>query len=203
MFDINFIRYDADHSQRIVVDYQDHRDDTVEETAKAFGLRVLTCNHAVADIFGVDVEADENVLRVAQLEAIKTGEHVFFIEFGSHSSDWFKLCLGRPARSFDSGFCGIIVVPHDAWLEAMPRKTYAKRFVHQKLCEAFNERVTANLNGWVYEARAETDDGCFCFPGFLDQEGALAAAMAEFPDIKYREEDFAAITTYTLREKRS
>lgn len=62
MFDINFIRYDADHRQRIVVDYQDHRDDTVEETAKAFGLRVLTCNHAVADIFGVDVEADENVL---------------------------------------------------------------------------------------------------------------------------------------------
>lgn len=126
MFDINFIRYDADHLQRIVVDYQDHRDDTVEETAKAFGLRVLTCNHAVADIFGVDVEADENVLRAAQLEAIKTGEHVFFIEFGSHSSDWFKLCLGRPARGFDSGFCGIIVVPHDAWLEAMPRKTYAK-----------------------------------------------------------------------------
>lgn len=41
MFDINFIRYDADHRQRIVVDYQDHRDDTVEETAKAFGLRVL------------------------------------------------------------------------------------------------------------------------------------------------------------------
>ena len=58
-------------------------------------------------------------------------------------------------------------------------------------------------NGWVYEARAETDDGCFCFPGFLDQEEALAAAMAEFPDIKYREEDFAAITTYTLRKKRS
>ena len=56
MFDINFIRYDADHLQRIVVDYQDHRDDTVEETAKAFGLRVLTCNHAVADIFGVDGE---------------------------------------------------------------------------------------------------------------------------------------------------
>lgn len=184
------------------MDYQDHRDDTVEETAKVFGLRVLTCNHAVADIFGVDVEADENVLRAAQLEAIKTGEHVFFIEFGSHSSDWFKLCLGRPACGFDSGFCGIIVVPHDAWLEAMPRKTYAKRFVHQKLCETFIERVTANLNGWVYEARAETDDGCFCFPGFLDQEEALAAAMAEFPDIKYREEDFAAITTYTLRKKR-
>lgn len=40
------------------------------------------------------------------------------------------------------------------------------------------------------------------FPGFLDQEGALATAMAEFPDIKYREEDFAAITTYPLREKR-
>ena len=92
-------------------------------------------------------------------------------------------------------------MPHDAWLEAMPRQTYAKRFVHQKLCEAFNERVTAHLNGWVYEARAETDDGCFCFPSFLDQEKALAAAMAEFPDIKYREEDFAAITTYTLRKK--
>lgn len=202
MFDINFIRYNADHRQRIVVDYQDHRDDTVEETAKAFGLRVLTCNHAVADIFGVDVEADENVLHAVQLEAIKTGEHVFFIEFGSHSSDWFKLRLARPARDFDSGFCGIIVVSHDAWLKAMPRKTYAKRFVYQTLCDEFNERVTANLNGWVYEACAETDDGCFCFPGFLEQEEALALAMAEFPDIKYREEDFAAITTYTLREKR-
>lgn len=184
------------------MDYQDHRDDTVEETAKAFGLRVLTCNHAVADIFGVDVEADENVLHAVQLEAIKTGEHVFFIEFGSHSSDWFKLRLARPARDFDSGFCGIIVVSHDAWLKAMPRKTYAKRFVYQTLCDEFNERVTANLNGWVYEACAETDDGCFCFPGFLEQEEALALAMAEFPDIKYREEDFAAITTYTLREKR-
>ena len=167
------------------MDYQDHRDDTVEETAKAFGLRVLTCNHAVADIFGVDVEADENVLRSAQLEAINTGEHVFFIEFGSHSSDWFKLRLVRPAWNFDSGFSGIIVVPHDAWLEAMPRKTYASA-----------------LSIKSFEARAETDDGCICFPGFLDQEGALATAMAEFPDIKYREEDFAAITTYPLREKR-
>lgn len=44
MFDINFIRYDADHRQRIVVDYQDHRDDTVEETAKAFGLP-CRCRH--------------------------------------------------------------------------------------------------------------------------------------------------------------
>ena len=203
MFDNNFIRYDADHRQRIVVDYQDHRDDTVEETTKAFGLRVLTCNHAVADIFGVDVEADENVLRSAQLEAIRTGEHVFFIEYGSHSSDWFKLRLGRPARGWDSGFCGIIIVPHDAWLEAMPRKTYAKRFVYQTLCDEFDERVTANLNGWIYEAYVETDDGCIGFSGYLSEEEALADAMAEFPDIKYGEDDFEAVTTYQLREKRS
>lgn len=45
--------------------------------------------------------------------------------------------------------------------------------------------------------------GDFCFPGFLDREEALAVAMAEFPDIKYREEDFDAITTYRLRKERS
>lgn len=201
MFDIKYIRYDATHNQQIIVDYQDEPDWLVREDTYQFGLQVLTCNQAIAEILGVDVVSDESVLHNAQLTAISKGEHVFFIEFGSHGSDWFRLTLEKPARDWDSVYCGLIIVPLQAWKKANPRSTYAKRFVYRTLCETFNERVTANLNGWIYEVIINTNDETISWPGYLDPEVALAEAMAEFPEIKYRPEDFEAQTTYTLREK--
>lgn len=55
MFDINFIPpATLTIFNRIVVDYQDHRDDTVEETAKAFGfvpdLQPCCCRHSASTL---------------------------------------------------------------------------------------------------------------------------------------------------------
>lgn len=201
MFDTNYIRYNATHDQKIVVYYQDERDYLVKEQAEALGLQILTCNQSVADVFGVDVVKDMSVLRSTHLEAIEKGEHVFFIEYGSHTLDWIRLGLDIPKRDFDSGYAGLIRVPHDSWLKANPRSTYAKRHVFKTLRAAFEDRVSACLNGMIYEACVETEDDDVWYSGYIDPEEALADAMRDFPEIKYKPEDFSAVTIYTLREE--
>lgn len=84
----------------------------------------------------------------------------------------------------------------------MPRKTYAKTFVFKTLCDAFNERVTGILNGWVYEAIVTFEDGdSFSMANFLSPEEALECAMSEYPDIKYSEWDFECEQVYRLATK--
>ena len=79
----------------------------------------------------------------------------------------------------------------------------ASQNLRKALCPSKALRSVQRTRDGQPQTRAETDAGHFCFPGFLDREEALAVAMAEFPDIKYREEDFDAMTTYRLRKKRS
>ena len=202
MLDSQYIRYDATRNRKISVRYQDFFDETAMQDVVYFGLRIYTRNDSVAEIFGVETEKDDAVVRAAHLEALRRGDHVFFMEFGRHSGDWFRLHQTRPTRSWDSACCGICIVPHDKWLNAMPRKTYAKTFVFKTLCDAFNERVTGILNGWVYEAIVTFEDGdSFSMANFLSPEEALECAMSEYPDIKYSEWDFECEQVYRLATK--
>lgn len=113
MLDSQYIRYDATRTRKITVQYQDFFDETAMQDVVYFGLRIYTCIDSVAEIFGVETEKDDAVVRAAHLEALRRGDHVFFMEFGRHSGDWFRLHQTRPTRSWDSACCGICIVPHD------------------------------------------------------------------------------------------
>lgn len=194
-------RWDATHTRSIRVGYQDEIIiDPVKEDAKYFGLTILTGIESVADVFGVELEKDSSVIDKAVRDAITVGDHVFFIEYGNHSAEWVHILNELPNRTWDSCCAGVLIVHNDAWLSAMPRRTFARKYVKKVLDDAFGERVTATLNGWLYQAVVE--DGavsCYILNNYLSSEEALKDAMLEFPDIKYEKDDFDEEVTFVLK----
>lgn len=194
-------RWDATHTRSIRVGYQDEIIiDPVKEDAKYFGLTILTGIESVADVFGVELEKDSSVIDKAVRDAITAGDHVFFIEYGNHSAEWVHILNELPNRTWDSCCAGVLIVHKDAWLSAMPRRTFARKYVKKVLDDAFSERVTANLNGWLYQAVVDDGDGpCYILGNYLSSEEALKDAMTEFPDIKYEKDDFDEEVTFVLK----
>lgn len=198
-----YTRWDKTHQKSIHVEYQCFESEIVRYDRAYFDLTVVTCNPMLAHVFGVETD-DRNDSRLRETidNAIRVGDHVFYLEFGEHSAYWAHLCDGRPARDWDSGFAGVIVVHREAWLKAMPGKTFARSYVSRVLHKAFGERLTAELNGWVYEAHIDDPDdpdACYSMGDFLDPEEALKAAMLERPDICYKDDDFDEEVTYSLK----
>lgn len=194
-------RWNATHTRSIRVGYQDEIIiDPVKEDAKYFGLTILTGIESVADVFGVELEKDSSVIDKAVRDAITAGDHVFFIEYGNHSAEWVHILNELPNRTWDSCCAGVLIVHKDAWLSAMPRRTFARKYVKKVLDDAFSERVTANLNGWLYQAVVDDGDGpCYILGNYLSSEEALKDAMTEFPDIKYEKDDFDEEVTFVLK----
>lgn len=199
-----YICFDASHRSLIEVVHQDFEDDTAREDIRYFGLEILTGNEILADVLGVEPVQDEALIRRRHLEAIRKGDHVFFMEMGKHSAYAFRICRSRPSRNWDSGCAGIVIVPREAWFNAFPRSTYAQCHVFKVIDDALSERVTAILNGWIYCAQVTTEDGdSFCIPGFLSAEEALESAMSEYPEIRYSEDDFEEKTVWKLKTANS
>lgn len=194
-------RWDATHTRSIRVGYQDEIIiDPVKEDTKYFGLTILTGIESVADVFGVELEKDSSVIDKAVRDAITAGDHVFFIEYGNHSAEWVHILNELPNRTWDSCCAGVLIVHKDAWLSAMPRRTFARKYVKKVLDDAFSERVTANLNGWLYQAVVDDGDGpCYILGNYLSSEEALKDAMTEFPHIKYEKDDFDEEVTFVLK----
>lgn len=194
-------RWDATHTRSIRVGYQDEIIiDPVKEDTKYFGLTILTGIESVADVFGVELEKDSSVIDKAVRDAITAGDHVFFIEYGNHSAEWVHILNELPNRTWDSCCAGVLIVHKHAWLSAMPRRTFARKYVKKVLDDAFSERVTANLNGWLYQAVVDDGDGpCYILGNYLSSEEALKDAMTEFPHIKYEEDDFDEEETFVLK----
>ena len=192
-----YTRFDATHTRSISVHYQDFEDEVVAEDVAWLGLRVFTSNTQLAHVLGVEIREIES-LKKAYFEAIDAGDHIFFMEMGEHGAYSFRLCLERPRRNWDSGWVGIIIVPKDCWHRAYPRKTYAKRYVYQKIQKIFEANVEARLNGWLYEAVFQSKDESIAYSGFLSPEEALSCAQSEYPEIRYMEDDFEEVTAYKL-----
>lgn len=193
-------RWDATHTKSIKIDYQqEFFDSPIKDDAKYFGLTILTGHERVADVFGAELEKDSSVIDRAVLDAIATGDHVFYIEYGRHSSEWVHILDGLPKRTWDAGCAGVILVHKDAWHDAMPRHTFVRKYVARVLEEAFSERVTAYLNGWVYEATIKDEDDCVYLDGYLSPKDALKDAMSLYPEICYKPADFDVTISYCLR----
>mgnify|MGYP004686343501 FL=1 len=197
----DYTRFNADHTRSITVGYDEHAeyDDTITNDIAYMGLEVLTGNEQLAHVMGVEPVTDESIVRARHRAALKNGDHVFFLKFGEHSAYAFCVTETYPARDWDSACAGILIAPKQAWQKAFPRSSYVKPAVFKEICDSFNERVTAMLNGWIYRYWVEDNgtviDSC---GGFLSQEEALQYASEEYPDITYEEDAFLVTTTYRL-----
>lgn len=155
----------------------------------------------LARIFNARLCVDEHKIFKAHLRALEEGDHVFFLHFGDHSGYSFELCREYPERDWDSWCTGIVIVKREFWHRAMPRTTFAKAFVFRTLCDAFNERVTNILNGEIYAADVYDEEGRHVvhYADYLSPEAALLAAQDDYPDLKFEESDFDAVTAYRLK----
>ena len=73
------------------------------------------------------------------LEAIRVGDHVFYIEYGDHSAKWFRIRQNRPKRDWDSGCAGVIIANRDGWHRTFPQETFAKTHVFKRFSSLFDE----------------------------------------------------------------
>lgn len=190
-------RFNADHSAKIVVERSLSGDYTPQRDREYFGFEVLTTFDELADVFGVETASCEAVSRRI-ITALDEGARLFYLEMGLHSSYSFRLCREQPKRDWDSGCVGILVQPRDAWLNAMPGKTFATEYVFRTLRKEVAERIESIFNGEIFAAFMIDEGESLCMDGFLSPEEALRAMQAEYPEIRYCEEDFDVETTYRL-----
>lgn len=194
-------RWDASHSKRIEITQQTITDETAANDARYYRLKIFTDSGLLADIFRVPFCRDQHRIYREHIAALERGDHVFFLQMGEHSSSWFRLCPEYPGKDWDNWCAGIVIVNREFWHRAMPRTTFAASYVFRKLSDAFDDRVTAILNGWIYSADVYDENGdileTYC--DALSPEAALLIAQEDFPEIQFSEGDFEAVTRYCLR----
>lgn len=197
-----YTRWDKTHTKSIKVFYQQEPSEYLREDRKALGVDVITCNPMVAEMFGVVVDdKEDSILKLSILDALQRGDHVFYIEFGEHSAYWCHLHDSIPKRSWDSGFCGVVIVRRDAWFKAMPRSTFARSYVSKVLHLSWDEQMTAYLNGWFYEANIQDPDNDldYWMGDFLSPEEAIKVAQMDHPEVVYSITDFEEVRLCTLK----
>lgn len=192
-----YTRWNKDHTESIRVRYQDDfAEDVVRNSAERYGVKVYTTVWGIAHVFSEDGEVcDKHMIRKAREEAIARGDYVFYLWYGEHGNCAFGISEKPVASSWDSGCCGILVV--DKYKVDFPPR--CSNEIYKAICAVFVERVGAVLNGWIYEAIVDSEDGGWSFCDYLTPEDALAAAQNEYPHIKYEEGEFEV--TYSLVNK--
>ena len=190
-----YTRWNAEHTASIRVRYQeDDMTGVASDAADYYGVTVYTTVPDVAMCFSKDGEAyDKHAINKALAEAIARGDYVFYLWFGNHSAYSFGISEACPPSDWDSGCCGILVVDKDKW----PFQPKGTDSVFKMIKDIFEDRVEAVMNGWVYEAVVDSEDGCIAFPDCLSPEEAVRTAQEEYPEIKYEDSDFE--TKYTLK----
>ena len=66
-----YTRWDKTHTKSIKVFYQYEPSTFIKEDRRALGVDVITCNPMVAEMFGVEVEKEDSILRSSILDAFK------------------------------------------------------------------------------------------------------------------------------------
>ena len=188
--------WNGEHTASIKVLYQE---DNLEEVSRLdadyFGVEIFSTLENVASCFSAEPETyTRHQIVLKEVEARRRGDRVFYLHYGEHSCYAFRVEKSCPKADWDSGCCGILVVRRDRW----PEKYWVDSFVYRLIHKAFSEPVEACLNGWVYEAFVSSEDETVGYPGSYSVEDAVKYAQEEYPDIKYREDEFEEETTYRL-----
>lgn len=190
-------RYDAHHAARIEISHQ--QDDFMAgplQEIENFGFQICTICDALA--FALDLKkVEQKEIDKALLKAIAAGDRYFFIEYGKHSSEWVRFSAEKPPRDWDSGCAGLLVWPREKWRACFSNRPYVSGCAMAVLTE-FSAYLTAAFNGWLYQYDVYNADGSheLLGTGFLTEDEALKAAQAEYPEIKYKEDEFTTIASY-------
>lgn len=188
-----YTRWDKTRSKSITVHHQHRPSSTLRCEREFLGFDVITRNPMVAEMFGVEVvdNEEDSIFQTTILDAEKTGNYVFYLEFGEHSMYWCKLCDERPNECWD----GVIIVRKEAWQAALQGTSFARSFVSGFLHGILDASMTAELNCWFYEAciTDSKNDDSYWISDFLDPDHALSEAMTRCPDICYSEDDFEPV----------
>lgn len=190
-------RWDASHRKCIRVAFQeDDMDEVAHNDAEYFGVEVFATEKCVADRFHSNAQTyTPHEISVQEVKALQSGDRVFYLYFGSHGCYAFRITRENSGSDWDGTCCGILVVRRNRW----PETIYSNAYVFRRMKEVFEDRVCAVLNGWVFESYVENAEPfSVCFSDFLSEEEALKAAQEEYPEIKYRPDQFEVTQAFRL-----
>lgn len=191
--------FNRSHTESVTVDYCDFPEDALQESVECLtssGFKFYCLHPYVAHWMQVkasSVEKIHNRIRHAR----KNGLFLFEIDCGSQSGYWFRFQSFSDFTFMDKwdSFKGNIAVVSQkdaaAFLgkpgEAVTEEEILKRLTMEA------EIIEKAINGDLFEVCGpESDD--FCRHGwFLDEEEAAKFATEEYPDFKYKDEDFRTI----------
>ena len=165
-------RWDASHRKCIRVAFQeDDMDEVAHNDAEYFGVEVFATEKCVADRFHSNAQTyTPHEISVQEVKALQSGDRVFYLYFGSHGCYAFRITRENSGSDWDGTCCGILVVRRNRW----PETIYSNAYVEN--AEPFS----------------------VCFSDFLSEEEALKAAQEEYPEIKYRPDQFEVTQAFRL-----
>lgn len=184
------VRYDQFHLGSCHVYRQSEPDNTLGLDQAFFGFQICTSDSVLASACSVK-SLDPTTLTSIYQDAAKAGDFLFGmshgIEVGSH---WFQLNNHLTLVNGKLDPVGFIRWSKDAWQKTCVNP-YQRIEVAKTLRDLVEERIQAILNGDLFKAVVESETGeSVCFDGFLTPEDAIAEAQLQFPEIKFREEEF-------------
>lgn len=191
--------FNRSHSESVTVDYCDFPDDALQESVECLtssGFKFYCFHPYVANWMQVEASSVEKI-RNRIRHARKNGLFLFEINCGSHSGYWFRFQSFSDFTFMDKwdSFKGNIAVVSQkdaATFLGEPGETVTEEEVLKRLnMEA--EIIEKAINRDLYEVCGPESDE-FCIHGWLlDEEEAVKFALEEYPDFKYKDEDFRTI----------
>lgn len=191
--------FNRSHSESVTVDYCDFPEDALQESVECLtssGFKFYCFHPSVANWMQVDASSVEKI-RNRIRHARKNGLFLFEINCGSHSGYWlrFQSFSGFTFMDKWDSFKGNIAVVSQKDAAAFlgkPGEAVTEEEVLKRLkMEA--EIIEKAINGDLFEVCGPESDDFGRHGWFLDEEEAVKFVLEEYPDFKYKDEDFRTI----------
>lgn len=188
--------YNADRTQTAVIDFAaDFEADCGFNEHMRACCEIILDGDTLADFFGIEYdENDYDEVDQKIDDARRVGDRVYFIGFKSTRWDALQIkpTLALPIPD------GVIIVHAGAW-KSQISPIYTSAFVGRAM-DRIAKWAEAYLNGTAYEVRVSRMNDCDYIRGpFLTKEEAEEELHSEFPEIRFTDEDFDCVCTYTLK----
>lgn len=184
------VRYDQCHFGTCHVYRQNEPDTTLTLDQRFFGFHVSTSDPDIASVFGIATVDDQTLVKHFN-NATLAGDLLFGMNHGvENHRHWFLLNNYLSLTQGVLNSAGFIRWSKEAW-QKINTAPFERIEVVRTLREIVEDRFQAVLNRELFMAVVDSDTGeRVCFKDYLTPEDALSEAQLQFPDIKYREEDF-------------
>ena len=191
--------FNRSHSESVTVDYCDFPEDALQESVECLtssGFKFYCFHPSVANWMQVDASSVEKI-RNRIRHARKNGLFLFEINCGSHSGYWFRFQSFSGFTFMDKwdSFKGNIAVVSQKDAAALIGKrgedVTEEEVLKRLKMEA--EIIEKAINGDLFEVCGPESDDFGRHGWFLDEEEDVKFVLEEYPDFKYKDEDFRTI----------